>query len=137
VLTDGESRSFDVGAVARTLRSGRVSLILVHFWKSGERIYRLSGRPEAAYVPHEESRRELDRLAAAGGGSSFGEDELGAAEAQARTALGSGKIEAQGIRHRTIPLAPYAAAASLLPLAFLLRPQRDGSRLIPTRRSGK
>ena len=137
VLTDGESRSFDVGAVARTLRSGRVSLILVHFWKSGERIYRLSGPPEAAYVPHEESRRELDRLAATAGGASFGEDELGAAEARTRSALGSGKTEAQGIRQRTIPLAPYVAATSLLPLAFLLRPQRDGSRLIRTRRSGK
>jgi hypothetical protein len=137
LLTDGESRSYDVGAVARTLRAGHVSLILVHFWKAGERIYRPSGRPEAAYFPHEESRKELDRLASAAGGASFGEDELGAAEARARSALGTGKTEAQGIRQRTIPLAPYAAALSLLPLAFLLRPQRHGSRLIRLRRSGK
>ena len=122
VLTDGESRAYDVGAVGRALRAGRgVSLILVHFWEPGERVYRSSGQPEAAYFPHEESRRELDRLAAAAGGASFGEDELGDAEARLRSDLGSGKTAAQGIRPHTIPLAPYVAAASLLPLAFLLR----------------
>lgn len=139
VLTDGESRPYDVSGVARALRAGRgVSLILVHFWKSGERVYRPSGRPEAAYFPHEESRRELDRLAAAAGGASFGEDELGSAEARARSDLGSGKTASQGIRPHTIPLAPYVAAASLLPLAFLLRPRRNGSRVkSDARRSGK
>ena len=137
VLTDGETRSYDVGEVGRTLRAGRgVSLILVHFWKPDERVYRQSGRPEAAYFPHEESRRELDRLAAAAEGASFGEDELGAAEARARSELGSGKTASQGIRPNTIPLAPYLAAASLLPLAFLLRPLGNGSRLTRTRRSG-
>jgi hypothetical protein len=138
VLTDGESRAYDVAALARALRSGRgISLILVHVWRPGERVYRPSGRPEAAYFPREESGRDLDRLALAAGGASFGEDELGAAEARVRSALGSGETEAQGIRQRTIPLAPYAAAMSLLPLAFLLRPHRDGSRLIRARRSGR
>ena len=138
VLTDGETRSYDVADVARTLRAGRgVSLILVHFWQPGERVYRQSGRPEAAYLPHEESRRELDRLAAATAGASFGEDELGAAEARARSELGSGETASEGIRPHTIPLAPYVAAASLVPLAFLLRPLRSGSRLTRTRRSGK
>ena len=138
VLTDGETRSYDVGAVARALRAGSgVSLILVHFWKPGERVYRQSGRPEAAYFPHEESRRELDRLAVASGGASFGEEEIDAAAARARSELGSGKTATQGIRPHTIPLAPYVAAASLLPLAFLLRPLRGGSRLIRPRRSGK
>ena len=137
VLTDGETRSYDVGAVGRSLRAGRgVSLILVHFWKPGERVYRPSGRPEAAYFPHQESRRELDRLAAAAGGASFGEDELAAAAARARSEFGSGKTASQGIRPHTIPLAPYVAAASLLPLAFLLRPLRGRSRLTRPRRSG-
>ena len=96
-------------------------MILVHFWSPGERVYRSSGRPEAAYLPHEESRRELDRLAAAAGGASFDEDELGAAAAAARSELGSGPTASQGIRPRTIPLAPYVAAAALLPLALLFR----------------
>ena len=93
MLTDGETRSYDVGEVARGRSApGRgVSLILVHFWKPGERVYRPTGRPEAAYFPHAESRRELDRLAAAAGGASFGEDELGAAAARARSDLGSGQ----------------------------------------------
>ena len=137
VLTDGETRSYDVGAVGRALRAGSgVSLILVHFWKPGERVYRPSGQPEAAYFPHEESRRELDRLAAAAEGARFGENELAAAAARARSDLGSGKTASQGIRPHTIPLAPYVAAASLLPLAFLLRPLRSRSRLNRPRRSG-
>ena len=122
VMTDGESRSYDVGEVGRALRAGPgVSLILVHFWSPGERVYRSSGRPEAAYLPHEESRRELDRLAAAADGASFDEDELGAAEARARNELGRGPTASQGIKPRTIPLAPYVAAAALLPLALLFR----------------
>ena len=138
VLTDGESRSYELDALARTLRAGRVSLILVHVRKAGERVYRSGGRPEAAYLSREETRRELDRLAAAAGGASFGEDELGAAEARARSDLGSGTSASQGIRPNTIPLAPYVAAASLLPLAYLLRPRRNTSRLKPDpRRSGR
>ena len=87
-----------------------VSLILVHFWKPGERVYRQTGRPEAAYLPHEESRRELDRLAAAAGGASFGEDELDAAEAAcAQRRSGAGTTASQGIRPHTIPLAPVRA----------------------------
>ncbi|HZB23520.1 MAG TPA: hypothetical protein VE444_06705 [Gaiellaceae bacterium] len=122
VMTDGESRSYDVGEVGRALRAGPgVSLILVHFWSPGERVYRSSGRPEAAYLPHDESRRELDRLAAAADGASFDEDELGAAEARARNELGRGPTASQGIKPRTIPLAPYVAAAALLPLALLFR----------------
>ncbi len=122
VMTDGESRSYDVGEVGRALRARPgVSLIVVHFWSPSERVYRSSGQPEAAYLPHEESRRELDRLAAAAGGASFDEDELAAAEARARSELGSGPTASQGIRPRTIPLAPYVAAAALLPLALLFR----------------
>jgi hypothetical protein len=137
VLTDGESRPYDVEGVARALRAGRgISLILVHVWRPGERVHLPSGRLEAGYLPREESRRDLERLAAAAGGASFGEDDLGAAAARLRSELGSGKTAAQGIRQRTIPLAPYAAAVSLLPLAFLLRPQRDSSRLTRPGRSG-
>ena len=122
VMTDGESRAYDVGEVGRALRAGPgVSFILVHFWRSGERVYRSSGRPEAAYLPHGDSRRELDRLAAAAGGASFDEDDLAAATTRARSELGNGPTASQGIRPRTIPLAPYVAAAALLPLALLLR----------------
>ena len=67
-----------------------------------------------------EPPRTRTRLAAAAEGASFGEDELAAAAARARSDLGSGKTASQGIRPHTIPLAPYVAAASLLPLAFLL-----------------
>jgi hypothetical protein len=120
VLTDGESVPYSTAALAGALRSGPgVSLLLVHVWQAGERVYRESGRPEAAYLPREESRQDLERLAAVAGGRIFGEDELGAAEGGARAALGSGATAARGLRPRTRALAPYAAAASLLPLLLL------------------
>jgi hypothetical protein len=43
-----------------------------------------------------------------------------AAEAEARTALGSGPTATRGVRKRTTALSPYSAAAGLLPLLFLL-----------------
>jgi hypothetical protein len=130
VLTDGESRPFGAQAVARTLRAGPgVRLVLVHIWRSGERVYS-NGRPEAAYRPDADSRRTLDTLAGAAGGTAFDESELGAAAGTLRRAAGTGPVgEAVRVPHTT-PLAPYVAAAALVPLALALR--RRGE--LPSRR---
>jgi hypothetical protein len=121
VLTDGESQAFNAAAVARALRSGPgVSLVLVRFWAAGERVFGSSGQPES-YRPDPESEVALAGLAAATGGRVFGEDDLGAAAAFARSALGSGPTTARGRELRTTPLAPYVAAAALVPLLFVLR----------------
>jgi hypothetical protein len=127
VLTDGESRPYSTAALGRALRARPgTSLILVHVWRPGERVYRVSGRPEVAYLPRAESRQELDGLARAAGGRSFGENELEAAIDGTRAALGGGPTAARGLRPRTIALAPYAAALSLLPLLVLLLRRRAG-----------
>jgi hypothetical protein len=121
VLTDGESQAFDAVAVARALRSGPgVSLVLVRFWAEGERVFGPSGQPES-YRPDPESEAALAGLAAATGGRMFPEGDLSAAAAFARSALGTGPTTARGRELRTTPLAPYVAAAALVPLLFVLR----------------
>jgi hypothetical protein len=127
VLTDGESRPYSPAAVGRALRARPgVSLLLVHVSRPGERVFRPSGRPEVAYLPRPESRTELEALATAAGGRVFGEGDLGDAIAATRLAVGDGPTAALGLRPRTIALAPYAAALSLVPLLVLLLRRRVG-----------
>jgi hypothetical protein len=149
LLTDGESQPYEAAAVARALESGPgVSLVSVHVWGAGERVFGPSGRPEAAYRADPRSGPELDRLAAATGGRAFDEDELDAAAGAARRALGEGPTAARGVRPETTALAPYVAGLAFIPLlvvlvlrnlgprlgAFLLRPAAT-SRLDPLART--
>ena len=121
VLTDGESRAFSASAVARALRSGPgVSLILVRVWADDERVFGPSGQAES-YRPDTQSALALAGLAAATGGRVFAARDMGAAAAFARSALGRGPTTARGRETRTTPLAPYLAAATLVPLLFVLR----------------
>ena len=121
VLTDGESQAFSAADVARALRSGPgVSLVLVHVWAEGERVFGPSGQPES-YRPDTASGPALAGLANATSGRVFAERDLGAAGAFARSALGSGPTTARGREVRTTPLAPYVAAAALVPLLFVVR----------------
>jgi hypothetical protein len=118
VLTDGESRPF--ASPARALRSGRVSLVAVHVWRAGERVFRSDGRPEAAYRPNPASGDVLAQLASAADGRSVQEN-AGAAVAAVRAAAGSGPTTTRGTQGRLRPLAPYVAAVSIAPLLLLLR----------------
>jgi hypothetical protein len=121
-LTDGESRPFSPSAVARQLRSGPgVSLLLVHVSRRGERVYGPGGRPEAAYRPDRHSGDVLDSLAAASGGRAFGESEIGTAAHALKRAIGSGPTAERGSAPHTTALAPYIAAAAVVPLLLLIR----------------
>jgi hypothetical protein len=120
LLTDGESRAFSAPAVARALRYGPgVSLILVRVWSESERVFEPSGQAES-YRPDPQSGLALAGLAAATGGRVFAVQDMSAAAAFARSALGTGPTMARGRETRTTPLAPYVAAAALVPLLFLL-----------------
>jgi hypothetical protein len=119
VLTDGESQPFSAPALARSL--GSVALVLVHVWRPDEHVFAPGGRPEAAYRTDERSGETLDGLAAATGGRAVEEDRLGDAEAALRRSAGSGPTAKAGTTPRTRPLAPYVAAAAVLPLLFVLR----------------
>ena len=122
VLTDGESRPFDPGAVAAALRrSAGTALVLVHVWGPGESIFGADGRPEAAYRPDPSSRAMLASLADASGGSVFTEGQTGRVVDAVRRALGSGPTAKAGLERRTNPLGRYVALVAFVPLALVLR----------------
>ena len=122
VLTDGESTPVDPQQVARMLAAGPgVRIVLVHVWASGEQVS-TGGRAETAYREDPQSGRTLESLAQAAGGSAFGERELGAAARAAVSALGSGPTDVEGTTQHVRALAPYAAAAAILPLLLLIGP---------------
>lgn len=121
VLTDGESRPFNPSAVARAFeRPPGVNLTLVHVWNADERVYGPDGRPEDAYRPDDASASTLDAVASAAQGRAFSERELGVAAAALRTAAGTGPTTTRGSTPKTTTLAPYVAAAALVPLFYLL-----------------
>lgn len=119
VLTDGESRPF--ASPARTLRSRGLKLLLVHVWRPGERIYRQDGHPEAAYRSDPASGAVLTQLAAAAGGRAVAETDTAAAASALRSEAGSGPTRTRGADAHTHSLAPYVAAASILPLLLIVR----------------
>jgi len=119
VFSDGESRSFDSVVLASSFRRHRVHVLFVHVWDSGEKIFLRQNRPDPGYRPDAESKRMAQRVAAAGGGSVFGEGSSGALAAAAKQFLGTGpatKIREQRTR---VSLAPFVALAALLPLGFV------------------
>jgi len=63
----------------------------------------------------------LDGLAAATGGSAYGESAAAAASAKLRSLAGSGPTTTTGRGETTTPLGPYVAVLALLPLALVLR----------------
>jgi hypothetical protein len=120
VVTDGESRPLNEGAVAASLaKPPRIETVFVHVWGPSERVF-VQGIAAPDYKPDPTSRATLDRLARATGGAVYSEDEVGAAARQARRLLGSGPTVVQSDRREREPLAPFAAAAAFLPLGLLL-----------------
>lgn len=120
VVTDGETRPLNEGAVAASLaRPPGIQTVFVHVWGPGERVF-VQGIAAPDYAPDPTSRGSLDRLARATRGAVYTEDEVGAATRKARSLLGSGPTVVQRDRREREPLAPLAAAAAFLPLALLL-----------------
>ncbi|HEV2590641.1 MAG TPA: hypothetical protein VGU02_01990 [Gaiellaceae bacterium] len=121
VLTDAETQPFDARAVARSLATGPgVSLVLVHVWQTGERVYD-NGKPEVGYHEDRASGAAVDALATAGRGRAFGERQLAAAAAAERSAVGHGQTIREGRSEHTQTVAPYVALLALLPLLLVVR----------------
>jgi hypothetical protein len=135
VLTDGESRPFDVGQAAHQLGSGPgVTPIFVHVWGEGERVFDPGGQAETAYHPDSSSAASLASLAQATGGRAFDEGQLGKVVGAVKAALGQGPTRPEGVATTTTALGPYVALAALLPLAFLLAGGRVSFRVrLPAR----
>jgi hypothetical protein len=122
LFTDGESEHYSPTAIATQLGQEHIHLILVRFWNAAERVY--SGNRPERYRPDPGSLPKLRELAARTSHPVFGEHDAGRVVRAARGLLGDGPSVTVG-RPSRLELAPYAALAALLPLAFVLR-RRDG-----------
>jgi hypothetical protein len=118
VLTDGETRAFDVRRTAKEF-GPRYKLLFMRFWSPAERVYAPDGTPEP-YLPDAASHKDGDRLARATHGATFDETQLDAAARLAREFLGSGPTRRVGNEPRPVPLAPWLLAAAFIPLGLLL-----------------
>ncbi len=120
LLTDGESNFYDPASVARALGvAPRTKFLAVQFSRSGESIYKASGKPDPNYRPDPASKAQLASLAAATHGRVFTEGNLGAAASELRTMLGDGPTRSAGRTQTTHPLAPYVALLALFPLGLI------------------
>jgi hypothetical protein len=116
LLTDGETREFDPGAVARALTHARVKLVIVRFWKAGERI---AGDP--VYRADQASAIQAQAIATQMQVPTFDEDHLGDALRAVRGALGNQQRRMPPRATSTSrPLAPFAMMAALVPLGLLV-----------------
>jgi hypothetical protein len=120
VLTDGESQPVSnarLGGLFR--RPPAIEVVFVQFWDEDEHVFS-RGVPEPQYIPDPSARAALDRLAASANGTVYSEDQLDAVRSKARALLGSGPSVVEGERAGQLALAPYLAAAALLPFGLLL-----------------
>jgi hypothetical protein len=141
LLTDGESGPFFAASIGQALRPTTppppnqialleepISLLIVRFGGTGDRIYDAHGTIEAAYRPDVRARTIVEGLATAAGGHAFDSGHLADAQATLRKQLGSAETSAQGTRTKTTTLAPFVALAALAPLGLILR-RRNFERL--------
>ncbi|HEY7706700.1 MAG TPA: VWA domain-containing protein [Gaiellaceae bacterium] len=119
LLTDGETVDFDSSAVANALSEADIQLLVVRFWREGERVFGPNGTPEP-YQPDPSSVDSSEQLAEAAGGRAFDEDELGGVVGAVRGIVGDGETVTLAVRTDIDPLAPYVFLLALLPLGFLL-----------------
>jgi hypothetical protein len=116
LLTDGESRAFDPGAVAGAFEDARVAFVTVRFWRDGERI-----AGDSAYRSDPASAVDLQLLANALHARVFREENVGGAVRAVSRALGRGeRLQPPKASAAARPLAPYVTLAALLPLGLLL-----------------
>lgn len=120
VLTDGESQPVSnarLGGLFR--RDPAIEAVFVQLWDEEERVF-TRGVPEPQYLPDPSARPVLDRLAASAGGAVFSESQVESVKRKARELLGSGPSVVRGEQAGQLALAPYLAAAALLPFGLLL-----------------
>ena len=121
VLTDGEGQTTDPANLRSGLRDGvRVRFLFVHVWGADEQVFGPTG-PETGYAADPASFALLSRVAEAGRGRAFRESQTDTLRREIARGLPAARPTDIGRREEPRPLAPWAAAAAFLPLAFLLR----------------
>jgi hypothetical protein len=130
LVTDGETKSYSSGAVARALQGDRgCRLIVVRVGSTAERVFAANGRPEPGYAPDPAAAGKAGQLAGDAGGRAFGETELGPAAAALRRSAEAGPARRAAGEETTRPLAPYAALLALILTAALAVARFGRSRL--------
>jgi hypothetical protein len=119
LFSDGESESYSPAGLATQLNAEHIHLLVVRFWNAAERVY--SGGRLERYRPDPRSLRPLREVAARTSREPvFDETDTRGVVRAARSLLGDGPTVPVG-RPKRLELAPYAALAALLPIAFVLR----------------
>ena len=118
VVSDAETRPFDVESTARLFDRTRYLLVLLRVGGNGERVW-LGGRAEP-YRPDPGSHEITDRFVRSAGGAVFDETDVAAAAVAAREFLGEGPKVDQGREPHAASVAPWVLAAGILPLGLLL-----------------
>lgn len=120
VLTDGESRPFDVADVRQELAGGPpVTFVIVRIWSSRDRVW-LGKTPAADYRADPASERRTEDLARATGGEIFPPDNVDGIVGAVRKAVGSGPVVERGQLLRVVGLGRWFALAAVFPLGYLL-----------------
>lgn len=120
VFTDGEGQASDIDDLRAGLRfQPPVKMLFVHVWDEDERVFGDVGA-ELQYASDPTSRDLLGQLAAVTGGRVFADGDVGAVAVAVRRELGVRRRVSSRLSGEPQPLAPYAVAAALVPLAFLL-----------------
>jgi hypothetical protein len=119
ILSDAESRDFDVAQLRSTLRTPGLSIVLYRLGSTSERVFGREGLPEADYRP-EATTQTVKELVDATGARAFGEGQLGAAGAAIRQDLGRGPRMRVGTQSSSTEVAPYLVLAAFAPLGLLL-----------------
>ena len=130
LLTDGESNPVQSGDLADKLAAERgYRFVSIRFWRGNESVYDAEDKAEPAYRPDPSGRTTLRDLAAALGGRSFEEGDVGAAAAYLRGLAGSGpSVRVAGTNRSRFALGPYIALPALLAILAAL----GASTLAPT-----
>jgi hypothetical protein len=123
LLTDGESLPIDPGAVTAQLPpTFGYRFLAIRFWAAGEGVYDAHGRRERAYHPYPAGKVLLAQLAAALGGRSYEEDDLGGAADYLHQLVGTGRTAGTRRAASVRTLAPFVGGLAVLLLAFALAP---------------
>jgi hypothetical protein len=138
LLTDGESLPVDSGEITLELPPAfGYRFLAVRFWAADEGVYSANGRREAAYHHYPAGKALLTQLAAALGGRSYEEADLGGAAAYLHQLVGSGRTTPTRRGASVRALAPFVAGFALLLLTLALAPApselwgRRARRLVP------
>ena len=120
VLTDGESQPVANARLGGLFqRDPAINVVFIQFWDEDEKVFS-RGVPEPQYRADPSARAMLDRLAASTKGAVYTEQQIGSATSKARELLGDGPSAVEGRQAGELALAPYLAAAALLPFGLLL-----------------